>query len=72
MELVRERHHKYIGMERDRTAAHHTEETELSPATKDLEAAPHIWCIGTCVMERILRERVMIINGPNGIILEWG
>ena len=36
------------------------------PATKDMEAAPLIWCTGTCVMERIWRERVMIVNVP-----EW-
>ena len=40
--------------------------TGLPPATKDMEAAPHIWCMGTCVIERIRKERVGIIDVP-----EW-
>ena len=32
----------------------------------DTETAPPIWCMETCVMERIWRERVVIIDVP-----EW-
>ena len=40
--------------------------TGLPPAIKDMEVAPHIWCMGTCVMEMIWRERVVIMD-----VLEW-